>query len=103
MCFSGQTKGMQCRYNFPKPLRSESSFELKNDKIVNIDFKRNDVYTWRANVDFSPILTKEVVYRYIAKYASKSEKKSNTYYHVLSEIVNKACEQSKYAKKATRK
>ncbi|KAE8739288.1 hypothetical protein FOCC_FOCC015211 [Frankliniella occidentalis] len=110
---TGKNKVMECRYKFPKPLTSESTFELKDDFVVNINFKRNDVYvnkfnkwllqTWRANIDFSPIITKEIVYRYIAKYAAKSEVKSVSYNHVLGEILNKTCDDSEYAKKAIRK
>ncbi|KAK3916877.1 ATP-dependent DNA helicase [Frankliniella fusca] len=74
---TGKEKKLQCRYKFPKSLTSETTFEMKENDIVDINFKRNDVFmnkynpwllqTWRANIDFSPVISKRVVYQYIAK------------------------------------
>ncbi|KAK3911529.1 LOW QUALITY PROTEIN: ATP-dependent DNA helicase [Frankliniella fusca] len=110
---SGKDKKLQCRYKFPKPLMAESDFEMKDNEIVDINFKRNDVFmnkynpwliqTWRANIDFSPVLSKRIVYRYIAKYASKSEVKSICYNKVLTDIQDKSCDESESVKKAIRR
>ncbi|KAK3918326.1 ATP-dependent DNA helicase [Frankliniella fusca] len=110
---TGKEKKLQCRYKFPKSLTSETTFEMKENDIVDINFKRNDVFmnkynpwllqTWRANIDFSPVISKRVVYQYIAKYASKSEIKSICYNKVLTDILNKGCDESECAKKAIRK
>ncbi|KAK3912381.1 ATP-dependent DNA helicase [Frankliniella fusca] len=110
---TGKSKDLQCRYKFPKELISETQFEIKDDKVADINFKRNDVYvnkfnpwvlqTWRSNIDFSPILSKQIVYRYIAKYASKSEVKSVNYNEVLTDILKKSSDDSEKAKKAIRK
>ncbi|KAK3931635.1 ATP-dependent DNA helicase [Frankliniella fusca] len=97
-------KTLKCGYNFPKPLLPETNFEIIDNTIVDINFKRNDTFvnkynswvlqTWRSNIDFSPVLSKQIVYRYIAKYASKSEVKSKNYNEVLTNIVNKTCDDS---------
>ncbi|KAK3907153.1 ATP-dependent DNA helicase [Frankliniella fusca] len=109
----GNTKSLKCRYKFPKELLSETTIEKQDGKIVDINFKRNDpilnkynkwvLQTWRSNIDFSPILNKEIVYRYIAKYASKSEIKSICYNEVLSDILNRSTNDNDLSKKAIRK
>ncbi|KAK3915748.1 ATP-dependent DNA helicase [Frankliniella fusca] len=109
----GSTKSLKCRYKFPKELLSETTIEKQDGKIVDINFKRNDpilnkynkwvLQTWRSNIDFSPILNKEIDYRYIAKYASKSEIKSVCYNEVLSDILNRSTNDNDLSKKAIRK
>ena len=37
-------------------------------------------------MDFQPVLSRYVVLKYIAKYASKAEGKSETYHHMLTRI-----------------
>lgn len=83
----------RCRYRFPKDLQ-------ENSKLVKVDGdwqllqKRNHprinrhnrfiLQTWRANIDFTPIVSPKAVVNYIAKYASKSEPRSST----LAEIMD---------------
>ena len=64
-----------CRYNFPKAVQTESSvenseghrqyFPKRNDDLM---CRYNPIITqiWRANTDFSPIVSKEAVLNYIA-------------------------------------
>ncbi|KAK3922574.1 ATP-dependent DNA helicase, partial [Frankliniella fusca] len=102
-----------CKYNFPKQLQEYSTFEYKDNEITDIAFKRNDPFlnkynswvlqTWRANIDFSPIFSKAIVYRYIAKYASKSEIKSQAYNEIMTTILDKKCAESENCKQAIRK
>ncbi|KAE8747764.1 hypothetical protein FOCC_FOCC005587 [Frankliniella occidentalis] len=104
-----------CKYNFPKDLNAESHLEIIDNCVSDIIFKRNDPYlnkfndwtlqTWRANIDFSPIFSETVVYRYIAKYASKSEVKSETYNAIMTQILDKRCVEGpwdRYSKRVTR-
>ncbi|KAK3916447.1 ATP-dependent DNA helicase [Frankliniella fusca] len=85
----GKSNTLECRYRFPRDMVSETEFEI-NDKgdIVDIKFKRND-----------PL----IVYRYIAKYASKSEVKSISYNELLTEILNTSSDDADMSKKAIRK
>ncbi|KAK3932312.1 LOW QUALITY PROTEIN: ATP-dependent DNA helicase [Frankliniella fusca] len=110
----GKSNTLECRYRFPRDMVSETEFEI-NDKgdIADIKFKRNDplvnkynrwvLQTWRSNIDISPILSKQIVYRYIAKYASKSEVKSISYNELLTEILNTSSDDADMSKKAIRK
>src|SRR5699024_1469434 len=47
---------------------------------------------WRANTDFSPVVDKQTVANYIAKYASKGEKSSPQYKDLMNEILANATE-----------
>ncbi|KAK3911390.1 Cytadherence high molecular weight protein 2 [Frankliniella fusca] len=94
-------------------LVSKTNLDIENGSVVDINFERNGCFvnkynpwvlqTWRSNIDFSPILNKQIVYRYIAKYASKAEVKSISYNEVLTDIVNKTCDDFELSKKAIRK
>ncbi|KAH9307979.1 hypothetical protein KI387_035890, partial [Taxus chinensis] len=44
------------------------------------------IYIWRANVDCQPVLSRHAVLKYIAKYASKAEQRSETYHQMLSRV-----------------
>ena len=41
---------------------------------------------WRANIDWQPVLSKRAVINYIAKYAAKSEKGSETFHNMLMRV-----------------
>jgi hypothetical protein len=89
---------LKCRYNAP--------WEVRDDSILFIDEKgkkkyeptRNDdrlnvhnvdlLAMWRANVDCQPVVSRHVVLKYIAKYASKAEKRSESYQDMLTRISN---------------
>ena len=42
---------------------------------------------WQANVDFSPLTSMQGVLSYIAKYCSKTEKKSEDYHQIFNTIL----------------
>jgi hypothetical protein len=42
---------------------------------------------WRANIDFSPVISIGVVMIYISKYYSKTEVKSETYDIILNTVL----------------
>ena len=97
MRYKYKSKDFTCRFNFPQPLREKSSID-NSDGYLRYHPKRNDpllqrynpVVTsiWRANTDFSPIVSEKAVYYYIANYASKSEKISKDLQECLKEICN---------------
>ncbi|XP_052130984.1 uncharacterized protein LOC127751444 [Frankliniella occidentalis] len=68
-----------CRFGFPKDLQESSELSV-SDGGHEIVFQRNDQFvnnfnpwilqTWRSNIDFSPIVSERILYKYIAKYAN---------------------------------
>ncbi|XP_059076947.1 uncharacterized protein LOC131876152 [Cryptomeria japonica] len=87
-------------YNAPWPLNlsgsklyedietGEKKFEpARNDDRVN-SHNRHILQLWRANIDWQPILSKHAVVKYIAKYAAKAEKSSETYHQMLMCLSN---------------
>jgi len=44
---------------------------------------------WRANIDFCPVINKEAVIAYVAKYASKGEISSSTYEITLQAAISR--------------
>jgi len=85
-----------CRFGFPHPLcefselvENENGLEMKfacNDPLLN-KYNAWVLQTWRSNIDFTPIVSDEILYRYIAKYAAKCEVKSNAYDDLLNNIL----------------
>ena len=60
---------------------------VRNDdrlNVHNIDL----IIMWHANVDFQPVLSWHVVLKYIAKYASKEERRSESYHDMLTRILD---------------
>jgi hypothetical protein len=43
---------------------------------------------WRENVDFQLVVSRHVVLKYILKYVSNVEKRSENYYDMLTRITN---------------
>ena len=86
----------ECRFKYPRPTSSESmiSFERLADGTVRatLTTKRDDprvnshnrllLQNWRANVDIQIIIDVQACVRYMAKYASKGEPRSQA----ISEI-----------------
>ncbi|KAK3923346.1 ATP-dependent DNA helicase [Frankliniella fusca] len=101
-----------CRFGFPKDLE-ESSQIIENDNGLDIVFERNDqlvnnynpwvLQTWRSNIDFSPIISERILYKYIAKYASKCEYNSSEYSSVLSQLLDNGQFEDEHCKKVVRK
>ncbi|XP_059071724.1 uncharacterized protein LOC131869345 [Cryptomeria japonica] len=91
---------MVCRYNAPWNLNLHGSklYEDKDTGEFFLDPARNDdrvnshnhyiLQLWRANIDWQPVLSKHVVIKYIAKYAAKAKKSSETYHQMLMCLAN---------------
>lgn len=90
---------LTCRFNFPYEFREDTEIRSKDGEISDMIYKRNDplvnrynswlLKTWRGNVDISGIFNSNSVYRYIAKYASKSEIKSSQYCEMLKNVLDR--------------
>jgi ATP-dependent DNA helicase PIF1 len=87
-----------CRFGYPKRCRDHS--ELSKDagrEFVELNTRRNDeilnsynalfILGWRANIDFRPVINKEAVIAYVAKYASKGETSSSSYQDTLQKAI----------------
>ncbi|KAH9305362.1 hypothetical protein KI387_009766 [Taxus chinensis] len=93
-CLRRKQSQLQCRYNAPWPTQPTSSLHIESDGKIKYLPSRNDerlnihnrtmIYIWRANVDCQPVLSRHAVLKYIAKYASKAEQRSETYHQMLS-------------------
>ena len=92
------TKQMVCRFRFPFDIRNQSIIEEStNSNIYRFIGHRNDplvcahnrkkFQTWRANIDWSPVLSVQFVGNYIVKYAAKVEPASKTFTTTLRGIV----------------
>jgi hypothetical protein len=44
---------------------------------------------WRANIDFRPVINKEAVIAYVAKYASKGETTSSSHQDTLQKAISR--------------
>jgi hypothetical protein len=97
-CLHRKGATLECRYKFPWKVQMESSLYIdelgqktyhptRNDERLNIH-NLNILQTWRENVDFQPVLSRYAVLKYIAKYASKAEGRSETYHHMLTRIAS---------------
>jgi hypothetical protein len=85
-------------YNDPWDVRDESLLFIdekgrkkyeptQNDDRINIH-NLDLLATWRANVDCQPVVSRHDVLKYIARYASKVEKRSESYQDMLTRILN---------------
>ena len=87
-----------CRYNAPWQLQDQSKIFVNDKGHKKYEPAHNDdrlnvhniplLSIWRSNVDFQPILSRHAVLKYIAKYASKSERISENYQDMLTRISN---------------
>ena len=97
-CLCMKASKLQCRYNCPWTLQSNSSLFIdasgkkkyepsRNDDRLNIH-KPDILIVWRENMDCQPILSRHAVMKYISKYASKAEGRSERYHHMLIRITD---------------
>jgi hypothetical protein len=89
-----------CRFGFPKECHDSSVYakdagrefpELhtrRNDELLN-SYNPGVILSWRANIDFRPVINREAVIAYVAKYASKADSQSATYQEVLSTSISR--------------
>ena len=87
-----------CRFGYPKHCRDHSELskdpgrdfvELNtcwNDELLN-SFNPTFILGWSANIDFQPVINKEAVIAYVAKYASKGESTSSSYQDTLQKAI----------------
>src|SRR5947207_2754212 len=61
-------------------------FPKRNDPLLNLH-NVTQILGWQANVDFSPLTSMKGVLSYIAKYCSKTEKKSEDYHQIFNTIL----------------
>ena len=61
-------------------------FLKRNDPLLNLH-NATQILGWQANVDFSPLTSMQGVLSYIAKYCSKTEKKSEDYHQIFNKIL----------------
>ena len=100
-----RTRGgtQQCRFGFPKPLQPDTALVTEEGEPVILT-QRNDGLTnsynpiqlssWRANVDMQYCVSRHKVIEYCAKYATKSEPRSQTLKEVYTAIVRSLSEDS---------
>ena len=93
-------KGKQgCRFGYPKSLQPVTSIVTQDDGEPVVVTARNDVLlngyyplqlsSWRANIDFQYVVSRQKVVKYIAKYATKSEHRSQTLQEIYNSIMKK--------------
>jgi hypothetical protein len=67
-----------CRFGFPKECREASAYTKDADReFPELHTRRNDellnsynpgiILSWRANIDFRPVINREAVIAYVAK------------------------------------
>jgi hypothetical protein len=89
---------LQCKYNLPWTLHTNSSLFLDASSKTKFEPARNDdrinihnhdiLIVWKENMDFQPTLSLHTVIKYISKYASKAEGRLESYHHVLTRIID---------------
>jgi hypothetical protein len=47
------------------------------------------ILTWRANIDFWPVINREAVIAYVAQYASKADSQSSSYQEILQTAISR--------------
>ena len=97
---NGQQK---CRFGYPKPLQPETVFvtededpvllTARNDGLIN-SFNPVQLSAWRANVDMQYCVSRRKVIEYCAKYATKSEPRSQPLKEIFTTIVRNLQENS---------
>ena len=102
-CLLSRDGQQKCRFGYPKPLQPETTmvaedgepvlFTKRNDGLVN-SFNPVQLSGWRANVDMQYCVSRQKVIEYCAKYATKSEPRSQSLNEVFWTIVKSLNEDS---------
>ena len=97
-CLRKKGSILSCCYNSPWDVQDESLLFIDEKGRKKYEPARNDdrlnihnldlLAMWRANVDCQPVVSRHAVLKYIAKYASKAEKRSESYQDMLTRISN---------------
>ena len=106
-CLKTKDGKQVCRFGYPKPLLAESAVKVvegdvevetaRNDPLVN-SFNPIQLMGWRGNVDMQYCVSRHKVIQYCAKYATKSEPRSQTLKDVYATIVRGLNEDDKSLK-----
>ena len=96
-CLRTKHGKQECRFGYPKPLQEQTTivnedgecelFTARNDPLVN-SYNQIQLSAWRANVDMKYLVSKEKVVEYCAKYATKSEPRSQSLRETFQIVVN---------------
>ena len=102
-CLRTRNGQQKCRFGYPKRLQPETALvtededpvllTARNDGLVN-SFNPVQLSAWRANVDMQYCVSRRKVIEYCAKYATKSEPRSEPLKEVFATIVRSLKEDS---------
>ena len=102
-CLRTRNGQQKCRFGYPKPLQPETALvtedddpvllTARNDGLVN-SFNSVQLSAWRANVDMQYCVSRRKVIEYCAKYATKSEPRSQPLKEIFATIVRTLKEDS---------
>jgi len=97
-CLRKKGRKFLCRYKAPWKLCNKSKLYVDENGENKYEPRRNDdrlnthnretLMMWRPNIDWKHVLSKCVVINYIAKYAAKAEKGSETFHDMLIRVSN---------------
>ena len=95
-CLRTRNGQQQCRFGYPKPLQPETALitedgetvllTARNDGLIN-SFNPVQLSAWHANVDMQYCVSRHKVIEYCAKYATKSEPRSQPLKEIFTTIV----------------
>jgi len=95
-CLRTCNNQQQCRFGYPKPFQPDTTLitedddcELltaRNDSFIN-SYNPVQLSAWRANVDMQYCVSRRKVIEYCAKYATKSEPRSQPLKDIFASIV----------------
>ena len=87
---------LECRFGYPKPLQPATTITgsgndaevltARNDPLIN-SFNPTQLSSWRANVDMQYCVSRNKVIQYLAKYAAKSEPRSQPLKEIYKNII----------------
>ena len=96
-CLRNVDGRQMCRLGFPKPLEEKTKADFNEDGDLTLTTSRNDplinsynpiqLVGWKANVDMQYCMSKKTVIQYVAKYATKSENRSESLKDIYATIV----------------
>ena len=96
-CLRNKEGQQVCRFGYPKPLLLDTTISNENDE-TEVLTARNDgllnsfnpiqLSGWRANVDMKYIASRQKVIQYCAKYATKSEPRSQPMREIFEKFVH---------------
>ena len=102
-CLRTHSVQQKCRFGYPKPLQRQTTLvteeedpvllSARNDGLIN-SYNPVQLSAWRANVDMQYCVSRRKVIEYCAKYATKSEPRSQPLKEIFSKIVRSLKEDS---------